>query len=141
MTIVAAGLLFACTPVAVYDGDGPIWCAEGHHVRLAGIAAREMDGSCRSGQPCPAASAIAARDALVRLLGGSRGVMPTGHIRVRAAMMHCISTGAARGTRTGAWCTLADGRDVSCAMLATRTVAVWPRYWLRPPCRRSAWRD
>ena len=73
--IVAAGLLFACTPTLVADGDGPVWCAEGPHVRIAGIAARERDGSCRPGQPCPTASADAAMAALVNLLGGSRGTV------------------------------------------------------------------
>ena len=73
-SIVAAGASFACTPTRVWDGDGPVWCAEGPHVRLAGIAAREMDGTCRANQPCPDASAIEARDALVVLLGGARGI-------------------------------------------------------------------
>ena len=45
-SIVPAGQSFNCTPTAVWDGDGPIWCAEGPHIRLSGIAAREMDGSC-----------------------------------------------------------------------------------------------
>ena len=44
-SIVAAGASFACTPTRVWDGDGPVWYAEGPHVRLAGIAAREMDGT------------------------------------------------------------------------------------------------
>ena len=52
-SIVAAGQTFTCTPTHVWDGDGPIWCAEGAHVRIAGIAAREMDGTCRTNQPCP----------------------------------------------------------------------------------------
>ena len=39
-SIVAAGQTFTCTPTHVWDGDGPIWCAEGPHVRLSGIAAR-----------------------------------------------------------------------------------------------------
>ncbi len=26
-SIVAAGTDFACTPVRVWDGDGPVWCA------------------------------------------------------------------------------------------------------------------
>lgn len=42
-----AGVSFSCTPIAVWDGDGPIWCAEGPRIRLAGVAAREIDGSCR----------------------------------------------------------------------------------------------
>jgi hypothetical protein len=37
---VAAAALFLCTPVAVYDGDGPIHCREGQKIRVAGIAAR-----------------------------------------------------------------------------------------------------
>lgn len=46
---VAASAAFLCTPVAVWDGDGPIWCAEGPKIRLGSIAARELDGSCRAG--------------------------------------------------------------------------------------------
>lgn len=103
--IVAAGTTFQCTPVAVYDGDGPVWCAEGPHIRLSGIAAREMDGTCRSNQPCPAASAIEARDALVKLLGGPRGLLPTGHVIVSGPVLSCRSLGSAGGTRTAAWCT------------------------------------
>lgn len=134
LEIVAAGTLFTCTPTAVWDGDGPIWCAEGPRVRLSGIAAREMDGSCRSGQPCPAASATAARNALVGLFGGGRGTLRTGHIRVQAAPMRCLSAGSAGGNRTAAWCRLANGRDLSCAMLATHTVLRWDRYWGNHRC-------
>jgi hypothetical protein len=134
--IIAAGLMFACTPVAVADGDGPVWCAEGPHVRIAGIAARELDGSCRPGQPCPPASAIDARNALVTILGGPRGqISHPGtamvHIRVQAPAMRCLSTGSAGGTRTGASCVMASGTNLSCAMLATRTVLAWGRYWPR----------
>ena len=42
--LVKAGQTFTCTPTHVWDGDGPIWCEEGPRLRLAGIAAREMDG-------------------------------------------------------------------------------------------------
>ena len=45
--VIAAGASFTCTPTAVWDGDGPIWCAEGPKIRLAGIAAREIDGECK----------------------------------------------------------------------------------------------
>lgn len=48
LQVVAAGHSFTCTPTRVWDGDGPIWCAEGQRIRLAGIAAREIDGSCAS---------------------------------------------------------------------------------------------
>lgn len=132
--VLAAATLFTCTPTAVWDGDGPIWCAEGPRVRVSGIAAREMDGTCQTNHPCPQASAIAARDALVSLLGGSRGVMRTGHVFVSGQPMRCLSTGPAGGNRTGAWCTLADGRDLSCAMVATGTVVRWELYWQNHRC-------
>src|SRR3546814_20850472 len=79
-TVIPDGQVFACTPTRVWDGDGPIWCREGMHVRLAGIAAREIDGSFRPGQPCPEASALAARSPLVILLGCAPGRTSTANI-------------------------------------------------------------
>ena len=133
--VVAAGETFTCTPTAIWDGDGPIWCVEGPHVRISGIAAREMDGTCRDNQPCPAATAPQARDALVDLFGGARGNYSTGHIRVSGGTMMCRSEGSAGGTRTAAWCTLPSGQDLSCAMIATGTVLKWERYWQGYRCR------
>lgn len=133
--VVAAGETFICTPVAVWDGDGPVWCAEGPHVRIAGIAAREMNGTCNSNQPCPDASALQARDALVSLFGGARGSNSTGHVRVSGTAMTCRSEGSAGGTRTAAWCSLSSGQDLSCAMVATGTVLKWDRYWRGHRCR------
>jgi endonuclease YncB( thermonuclease family) len=46
-SIMPAGQTFECTPIRVWDGDGPVWCAEGSRIRLSGIAAREIDGTCR----------------------------------------------------------------------------------------------
>ncbi|PEQ10319.1 hypothetical protein B2G71_22945 [Novosphingobium sp. PC22D] len=120
----AAGIVFMCTPIAVYDGDGPVICRSGEKIRIEGIAAREMDGSCRAGQPCPRASAEAARDALVNILGGARGRWKTGHIVVRFPAMQCLSYGPSY-QRTVASCTLPDGRDLGSAMLATGTVLPW----------------
>ena len=132
--IVAAGQAFTCTPVRVWDGDGPIWCVEGPRLRLAGIAAREADGTCRPNQPCPAGSAEAARDALVALIGRPIGRSREGHILVSASPMRCQSTGPADGDRTGAWCDTASGTDLSCAMVASGFALRWPRYWNRHPC-------
>jgi endonuclease YncB( thermonuclease family) len=126
--IVPRGETFVCTPVRVWDGDGPIWCAEGPRVRLAGIAARELDGSCARHHPCPDASGVQARDALVRLLGGSGGVSSSGHALVRGPRMSCRSSGSAGGNRTGAWCNAPRIGDLSCAMIRTRTVVRWARY-------------
>jgi len=122
--VVPVGETFACTPTAVWDGDGPIWCAEGPRIRLSGIAARELDGTCSPGHPCPEADPYDARDALVRLLGSASGSGPHGHVRVSGPRLSCISTGGAGGNRTGAWCTSPVSGDISCAMTLR-----WNRYW------------
>jgi hypothetical protein len=133
--IVPAGQQFTCSPTMVYDGDGPVWCAEGPRLRIAGIAAREMDGTCRGNQPCPDASAEEARDALVELLGKPAG-MWRDHVRLKdAPALRCLSTGQAVGSRTGAWCTGPQG-DISCRMVASRTVLPWRQYWNGHRCGR-----
>jgi hypothetical protein len=115
--IVPASETFQCIPVAVYDGDGPVWCAEGPRIRIAGVAAREMDGTCRANQPGAAVDAIDARDRLVRLLERSRGSLAEGHVIVRSATMSCRSEGSAGGSRTAAWCKSPAFRDLSCAVV------------------------
>lgn len=132
--VVPAGQTFLCTPTRVWDGDGPVWCAEGARVRVAGIAAREADGTCRSNQPCPAATAEQARDALVAVVGTPRGVGPEGHVLVAGPTMTCTSEGGAGGNRTAAWCVSPRSGDVSCAMVRSGTVLTWPRYWRRHRC-------
>lgn len=132
--IVPAGQSFECTPIRVWDGDGPIWCAEGPHVRLAGIAAREMDGTCNDNQPCPAASAIEARDELVTVIGSAVGVSPEGHVLVTGPTMQCVSVGGAGGSRTAAWCLSPKSGDVSCAMVKRGVTLVWDRYWRGHRC-------
>jgi hypothetical protein len=47
----------------------------------------------------------------------------------------CRSEGRAEGNRTAAWCRLPSGADLSCAMIRTRTVLRWDRYWKGPACR------
>lgn len=132
--VVPSGAVFRCTPVAVYDGDGPIWCAEGPKVRIAGVAAREMDGTCNSNQPCPSVRADDARDRLVRLFGGPRGRLETGHIVVRSPAMRCVSVGSAGGSRTAAWCSSPVFGDLSCAAIKAGGAIRWPRYWGNHRC-------
>lgn len=132
--IMAAGNTFSCTPTAVWDGDGPVWCAEGPRLRIAGIAAREIDGSCRTNQPCPAVSGTDARDRIVRLFGGARGRTGDGHILVRSATMRCKSEGSAGGSRTAAWCTSPIFGDLSCAAVRAGGAVRWARYWGRHSC-------
>ncbi|WP_414713374.1 hypothetical protein [Sphingomonas sp.] len=133
-TVVAAGLAFTCTPTRAWDGDGPIWCAEGPRVRLAGIAAREVDGSCKPGHPCLKVGGAVSRDRLVALLGGARGKSPEGHVLVRGPALQCRSNSRSGGSRTAAWCTAPRVGDLSCAMLRTGTVERWDRYWRGHRC-------
>ncbi|MFN3725982.1 MAG: thermonuclease family protein [Allosphingosinicella sp.] len=128
LSVVAAGQTFTCTPTRVWDSDGPIWCAEGPRVRLSGIAAREMDGTCRQNQPCPSASAEAARDRLARLLGTIVGRSREGHLLVRGPSLSCLSAGSGGGSRTAAWCTTRQGVDLSCVMVRSGTALRWARY-------------
>ena len=132
---IAAGQSFTCTPVAVWDGDGPIWCAEGPKIRLAGIAAREIDGSCRPHHPCPSADGTAARTALVSLLGRPVGRRATGHVLVRGPALRCRSVGNGKGDRTAAWCESPSAGDLSCAMVASGHALRWAIYWDASVCR------
>lgn len=132
--IVPAGETFTCTPTRVWDGDGPVWCAEGPRIRLAGIAAREIDGSCRDNQPCPRTRAEDARDALVQLVGRPVGRSLEGHILVSGPPMQCLSEGDGKGSRTAAWCVSPIGGDVSCAMVRGGWALRWDRYWREHKC-------
>jgi endonuclease YncB( thermonuclease family) len=134
VSFVPAGQEFTCTPVRVWDGDGPVWCAEGPRIRLAGIAAREIDDSCRANQPCPDASAVEARDALVKLIGLPTGRSMEGHVLVKGPSMRCTSVGNGVGARTAAWCVSLEGGDVSCSMVKGGWALRWDRYWKVHEC-------
>lgn len=134
VAVVPSGAHFDCTPTAVWDGDGPVWCAEGPRIRLAGIAAREMDGSCAAGHPCPDSDPIAARDHLVALVGEARGLNATGHVLVAGPKMRCASRGSAGGARTAAFCNSPRSGDLSCAMIRDGYAARWDRYWSDHRC-------
>jgi endonuclease YncB( thermonuclease family) len=109
--------LFLCAVAAITDGD-TLRCEDGTRVRLAGISARERNGTCLRSHPCPAASAEEATAALRRIVAGQT--------------LRCQATGMTFG-RVAAWCW--SGRvDVSCAMVRSGTVAVWARYWRGHGC-------
>lgn len=131
---VPVGESFTCTPTAVWDGDGPVWCQEGPKIRLAGIAAREIDGSCSVRHPCPDANAFEARDTLVKLVGKPTGIGPHGHVLVIGPPMQCTSEGPAGGSRTAAWCVSPKSGDLSCQMVALGMAARWDRYWKGHVC-------
>lgn len=134
-TVIPSGQSFSCTPVRVWDGDGPIWCDEGPRIRLSGIATREMDGTCKPGHPCPEIDPIRSRDALVRLIGQRTGVARQGHILVKGPTMACRSVGSAGRERTGAFCTSPLSGDLSCRMVESKMADKWPKYWRRHKCR------
>lgn len=115
---------FTCTVASVTDGD-TFRCRESGadgrqiRVRLSGIAARERDGSCTPGHPCPDGSAEAATAELTRLTD--------------AGPLICRQIGDTYGRRA-AFCRTAAGMDLSCAMVASGTAARWERYWGNHRC-------
>jgi hypothetical protein len=129
--IIESGKGFFCTPVAVWYGDGPLWCEEGPRVRLSCVNAQEMDEpACKPGFPCVEVSGLLARDALVDLVGTPTGdISPHGHIIVEGPTMTCVSNGEARGVRTAAFCVLPKSGELSCRMLEGGWVAKWSKYW------------
>ena len=133
--VIPSGQVFVCTPTHVWDGDGPIWCKEGPRVRLAGIAAREIDGSCKQHHPCPKTSGTVARNRLVDLIGTPRGISKHGHILVSGPTLQCFSNGSAGGKRTAAWCVSAQGVDINCAMVKNHWALKWDRYWGNHSCK------
>lgn len=104
---------FSCEVADITDGD-TFRCVDGTRVRLSGVAARESDGTCRPGHPCPTASAEAATAALNNLASGQ--------------VLACRAVGETYG-RVAAFCRRDDGLDLSCAMMQTGTVKKWWRYW------------
>ena len=122
-----AGGTFPCTVASITDGD-TFRCVERGsdgkqiRVRLSGVSARERDGSCSPGHPCPAASAEAATAELQRLALGQP--------------LQCRNVGSTYG-RIAAFCRRPDGLDLSCAMVASGTAARWDRYWGNHRCLRN----
>lgn len=109
---------FTCTVASITDGD-TLRCTDGTRVRIAGINAREHDGSCNIGAPCPAASAREAASALSALASGQE--------------LKCKANGRSYN-RIAAFCRTFRGVDLSCAMLDSGTVARWDRHWKGHRC-------
>ena len=113
----AAGSQFPCTVLSVYDGDGPINCAEvdaqGRQVsvRLRGIEAREPDNSCQV-DVCPPMSGEEAKATLTRLAVGR---------------LQCTSFGPSYN-RIDASCRNPQGVDISCELIRTGAAVRWPEY-------------
>lgn len=109
---------FACDVAYVNDGD-TLRCRDGTRVRLHAIAARETDGSCSPGHPCPTASAAVSAAALTRLAGDR---------------ITCMRTGQSY-ERVTAICHNSSGVEINCAMVESGAALIWDRFnRQRPIC-------
>ena len=113
---------FTCTVVRVHDGDGPLWCANGLKVRIAGVQAPDYENAepCRrsdaspTNYTCDDAAAARSRRLVERIvLNRKLTCQPVGRSYARVV----------------ARCTLADGRSLSCAVIAAGAATRWERYW------------
>lgn len=103
---------FSCQVSRITDGD-TLRCADGTRVRLHAVAARESDGSCRRGHPCPSASASDATAKLSELANG--------------LTLQCEQTGISHN-RVVAICRNEANVEINCAMIESGTAVIWPRY-------------
>lgn len=111
---------FACDVAYVNDGD-TLRCQDGTRVRLHAIAARETDGSCSAGHPCPSASAAQSTAALTRLAGSRITCMRTGQSYQRVTAIYQNSSGV----------------EINCAMVESGSALIWDRFNRQQPICRS----
>lgn len=103
---------FACAVVAVVDAD-TIRCQSGVRVRIAGISARERDGTCNSPR-CPAMLHTEAKSIVERITYRRElACDPVGHSYNRIV----------------ADCRLPRDGWLSCAIIAGGAAVRWDRYW------------
>jgi endonuclease YncB( thermonuclease family) len=103
----------------VHDGD-TLRCSDGTRIRLHAVAAREADGSCSPGHPCPAASAAAATARLRQL--------------AEAHTIQCEAVGRSYD-RITAVCWTPAGEEINCAMIDSGVALIWNRFnRQRPIC-------
>lgn len=106
-----------CTVARINDGD-TLRCQDGTRIRLHAVAARETDGSCSPGHPCPGATAEEATRTLQRLAGGRT--------------IRCQSTGRSYN-RVTAICWTSAGEEINCAMIRSGTAVIWDRFNRQEP--------
>lgn len=114
LALVAAGQSFSCRIVAVHDGD-TMRCADGTRVRLQGIDANELDGSCH--KACARLPADMAQSSLRDL--------------ALHKIVACRSTGRSYD-RVTAWCAVKglEGRtiDLSCEQVMRGAAIIWRKF-------------
>jgi endonuclease YncB( thermonuclease family) len=110
----------SCAVAYINDGD-TLRCRDGTRIRLHAVAAREHDGSCSPGHPCPSASAAAATAELRRLASG--------------LTITCHPTGRSYN-RVTAICWTPSGEEINCSMIRSGAAALWDRFNREEPlCR------
>ncbi|MDO6414303.1 hypothetical protein Q4F19_07905 [Sphingomonas sp. BIUV-7] len=120
LLLVAATSPFSCVVTRVHDGDGPLWCANGVKVRIAGVQAPDFQNAepCRRAThpaySCDDMAAARSRGTVEKLVLGKR--------------LSCLGVDRSYG-RVVARCTLPDGRSLSCAVVAADAAVRWDRYW------------
>lgn len=117
---------FECIVVSVYDGDGPIHCANGVKIRVAGIQAPDFERAepCRrrkAGYVCSNLEAALAQQRVSRLVMG------------KTLACHQVGTSYARIV---ARCTLPDRSDLACSIVTLGAAEWWPGYVRRYHLRR-----
>ena len=117
----AAAPPFACAVIRVHDGDGPLWCANGIKIRIAGVQAPDFESAqpCRdrrAGYTCSDTAAKRSQMIISRL--------------VLNKTLNCQPVGKSY-ERLVARCALPDGRSLSCAAIAAGAAVRWDRYWHR----------
>lgn len=128
--MIVAPTVFICQVVSVHDGDGPIRCASGVKIRVAGIQAPDYECAepCRERHPGYVCSD--------RLADRSRAIVTR---MVLKRTLTCQPVGKSY-SRVVARCRFPDGRDLSCAILAAGAASRWDSYWRRyrmPACPRA----
>lgn len=114
IALVATGQPFACVVVNVHDGD-TMRCADGIRIRLQGIDANELDGTCH--HECASRTAEQARRHLEEVALGR--------------LASCTPTGTSY-RRITAWCAVKpiNGRpvDLSCEQVAAGIAVIWRKF-------------
>jgi endonuclease YncB( thermonuclease family) len=118
---VATGQSFTCNVIRVHDGDGPLTCANGARIRIAGVQSPDFESAepCRVGKPgyvCDDGRARAAKRVTEGLTLGKRLTC--------SAVDHSWNRVVAR-------CWLPDNRSLSCAVVARGAARRWESYWRR----------
>ena len=103
---------FLCNVSSITDGD-TLRCSDGRKIRLHAVAARESDEICKTGHPCPSASAASATAMLSQLASGQT--------------LQCEPTGTSYG-RVTAICWNQESAEINCAMVNSGTALLWPKF-------------